>query len=957
MLKRLFEFLFGIDARFLDAPASERDWRFDPHWPGPLIGQPGAWANYLLGLTAIALLVILLRRTAAKQMHNVRLALATGCVLLAAALPALAVGNNVWTISSLSVAVVVLAALFVTRHEVAVMGVGRLALFALLLMVISGTRAWNLVLGVTGVLVVVYIYKREGKSFFPRFLLGAFRIALLALLLILLNNPILTRQHILTEPSVVAVLVDDSLSMSIRDAVEVAGAEASPPDARVSDTRYQAALRVFKDEDRALLKKLSKVHSLQFYTFDQTAHDVGKLPGPDEKPAGKDEQKSEGAAALSPTTGPSTQPTNPADKILSALDAVRPEGQSTQVAPSIITVLNELQGQRLAGVVVMTDGRDTPSAPLADVYRRLANFGVKIYPVAVGSDKAPRNIALQAVSVQDSAFKDDIVNLKATIRATGYEPNHEVVVKLTDAATGKPILGPADPRDPRHYQAPVVKTVLVPDSNPMEVELLLQPTAIGSLKIKVEAVLQPGELDETDNVLPTEISVLDAKITVLYVEGYPRWEYRYIKNEMMRDRSVNISCILTSADPNFAQEHTDLDARGESSKYKYFPFNQFPVNMEQLMECDVVLFGDVDPRQLSDAQLQMLSDFVNKKGGGFGMIAGPQYSPGAYRDTPLGAMLPVTVVTAESGWPVEPITEGFRLTLTKDGQASSIFRFFNDATENSRYLKQDLQPLFWYRTGIIAKPATEVLAEHPADLAPDRRKAPLLVTGKFGAGRTLFSAFDDSWRWRFYTGENVFDTYWIQQLRYLARSKKLGQRLITFTPDRKVYQLGEQVRLTLHVLDPAILQQLSPKIEVQLKDEKTDQIVRTERMQNAPGQPDTYSVTFDADRVGHYRLLIRDDAVNHATRIDETIDVIVPKLELSDPAVDRLSLSHVAAQTGGVAISLAEAKAKLPELLPSAARTLAPTEDHALWDKPIALVLFVFLLTSEWILRKVFGMV
>ena len=474
----------------------------------------------------------------------------------------------------------------------------------------------------------------------------------------------------------------------------------------------------------------------------------------------------------------------------------------------------------------------------------------------------------------------------------------------------------------------------------------------------MEAVRQPGELDEEDNVRTREVSVLDAKINVLYVEGYPRWEYRYIKNEMIRDKSVNISCVLTSADPTFAQEHTDLAARGEAAKYKYFPFNQFPNTLEQLMECDVVLFGDVDPRQFADSQLQLIYDFVNKKGGGFGMIAGPQASPGAYRNTPLEAVMPVTVVNPPpAGWPTEAITEGFRPVLTKDGAASSFFRFFNDKAVNDKYIKDQLQPLFWYRRGIIAKPGSEVYAEHPTDLGPDGRKAPLLVLGRFGAGRTLFSAFDDSWRWRFYTGESIFDTYWIQQLRYLARSKKLGQKAVTYSPDRNVYELGEQVHLSLRVMDPEILKQLSPKIEVQVKDEKTDQIVRTVTLQNSPSQPDYYTASFSADRVGHFRLDVRDDTVNRVAHLDEMIEVIIPKLELAEPQVDRTLLSHVASETGGVAMNLAEARAKLADLIQSAARTMAPSDDHALWDKPIVMLLFVLLLTSEWVLRKVFGMV
>ena len=120
---------------------------------------------------------------------------------------------------------------------------------------------------------------------------------------------------------------------------------------------------------------------------------------------------------------------------------MKAEGASTQVVPSILTVLNALQGQRLAGVVIVTDGRDTPSSPLAEAYKRLSAFGVKVYSVAVGSDKAPKNITLQSVSVQDSAFKDDIVNLKATVRASGYEPGHAVTLRLLDGNTGLPLKG------------------------------------------------------------------------------------------------------------------------------------------------------------------------------------------------------------------------------------------------------------------------------------------------------------------------------------------------------------------------------------------------------------------------------------------------------------------------------------------------------------------------------------
>ena len=46
----------------------------------------------------------------------------------------------------------------------------------------------------------------------------------------------------------------------------------------------------------------------------------------------------------------------------------------------------------------------------------------------------------------------------------------------------------------------------------------------------------------------------DDKIKVLYVEHPPRFEYRYLKNSLVRDPKILAHCILTSADPEFSQE-------------------------------------------------------------------------------------------------------------------------------------------------------------------------------------------------------------------------------------------------------------------------------------------------------------------------------------------------------------------------------------------------------------------
>jgi uncharacterized membrane protein len=614
---------------------------------------------------------------------------------------------------------------------------------------------------------------------------------------------------------------------------------------------------------------------------------------------------------------------------------IEAEGQKTQVAESVRTAMRELQGQRLAGVVVFTDGRDMPQQSITTALDDLKDFGVPIYPVPVGSDSALRNIEIQQVSAQDSVFVKDITNIKSMVRVSG-PPGQLVTVRLKDKKTGQVVLDASG--------KPVEKQISPATDEPVEVELQFTPAETGTMDLVVVADPVAGEIDDGDNAREVQISVLDAKIAVLYVEGYPRWEYRYLKNEMIRDKTVDISCLLLSADPTFRQE-------GDK------PITRFPETLEEILAYDVVLFGDVDPREMSDNQLQLVADFVSRRGGGFGMVSGPQYSPHAWKGTAIEGVLPVDITkTAPEDWGTTgaTIAEGFRPVLTKEGADSSLFRFFADRAENDQFLKEGWQPIFWYARGVSTKPGVgEVMAEHPSEVGPDGRRAPITVVGRFGAGRTLFSAIDDSWRWRFYTGENIFNTYWVQQLRYLARSRKLGQRKFTLVSQRPIYDLGQQVRLTARAIDPQLLTQLPEQLRVQLTS-ADGQLVRQETLTRQAGT-DTYLASFTADRIGKYTVTLPSVAPG----IDEMtvpIDIAVPRLELSSPQVDRVTLGRLASETSGEVIELASAATKLPTI-PSAQRQVPLITSQPLWDAPIALAAFILLLTGEWVARKIFGMV
>src|SRR5688572_22433742 len=133
------------------------------------------------------------------------------------------------------------------------------------------TPYWNLALGLAALAWVVYVYRREGRSRPVRVALGILRGVLLGFVLFLLNNPVITLGQSRTEPSVLAVMLDDSVSMRVKDVAPNTG-----PDA---PTRLEAAVDLLTGQGAALLRELGKLHQVKVYTFDKDARPVGTGSG------------------------------------------------------------------------------------------------------------------------------------------------------------------------------------------------------------------------------------------------------------------------------------------------------------------------------------------------------------------------------------------------------------------------------------------------------------------------------------------------------------------------------------------------------------------------------------------------------------------------------------------------------------------------------------------------------
>ena len=136
----------------------------------------------------------------------------------------------------------------------------------------------------------------------------------------------------------------------------------------------------------------------------------------------------------------------------------------------------------------------------------------------------------------------------------------------------------------------------------------------------------------------------EEKIRVLLADGLPRYEFRYLKQLLERDKSIELSTLLQDADLEYAQE--DRTA-----------IQHFPVKREDLARFDVLILGDVSPALLGPAVMESVRDFVREKGGSVVFIAGPQSNPLAFGGTPLEMLLrsatATKMATRGSLWPCE----------------------------------------------------------------------------------------------------------------------------------------------------------------------------------------------------------------------------------------------------------------------------------------------------------------
>ncbi len=746
-----------------------------------------------------------------------------------------------------------------------------------------GPGAW---LAAVAVLVLVAIvcllYRRTTRPLsrgWKAWFIGL-RSAVLILLFLCLMRPVINTQQVVPQETYLAVLVDDSQSMSIAD---------MPGDRTRQDLVNEGLYG-----QGALLASLQEAFHVRTFRFDK-----------------------------------STQRIRGAEELLAS-------GNASSLDQALRYADDQLGGLALGGIVLISDGADNgDSDPLV----LAADFGARqipVFTVGVGQESIPRDIGITNVSAAPTVLEGSIFNVDVSVSQQGFA-GQTIELQVMDGDT----------------VAASRRVVLGDDGTTRRYTLELSPERREAIAYELVIAEQPQEMVLQNNryrflVDNSERPTLD----ILYVEGHPRNEYKFIRRAADGDDSLRLASYLQTGPGKYYRQgiRTPLELN-----------SGFPSTREELYQYEALILGDIGIDFFNADQLQMVQDFVAERGGGL-LTSGTLDDN--FAGTPIAELLPVTLVQS-SLLPAylqggirrgdHPTGELFTPRMTSAGEFSALLRLDGEDAANRQMWSQMPALQGVYITG-RPKPGASILMEHPV-LQYQNQPVPVMVTQRYGSGRSMAITTASTWRWQMMlpAADDSHERLWRQILRWLSVSA-LDRVTVEF--DREFYNAGDTVNVSATVRDPSY----RPDNNALLWMQRTDPYgnISDTAMSWDIDHEGVYRASFQVEEEGIHELLVDVASAAAEANREETEKrvsfMVTPSLrEYSRAGLDSGLLSRIAEVSGGRYYSIDQI-ATLADDIEHTPNAYSRDVQDDLWDRPALLLLLIVLLCLDWATRRLKGL-
>jgi uncharacterized membrane protein len=621
------------------------------------------------------------------------------------------------------------------------------------------------------------------------------------------------------------------------------------------------------------------------------------------------------------------------------LKDLKPGAPSTRIGDSLRQLSEETSDLPIGAVVLLSDGADNAGGISSDTISALRARHIPVHTVGFGREHAFHDVELEDAVVAPRALADSRLAVKVTLHQRGYAGS-KVNLTVRDVSTGQAKILAA-------------RTVtLGPEGDVQTEDMMFNVGGAGAKTLQIAAAPLAGEENTANNTLTRVVNVGSEARRILYIEGEPRWEYKFIRQAEEDDRMVQIvSMDRTSENKVYRQGISDpkeLD-------------NGFPSRGEDLFGYQGLIVGSVEAGYFSPVQQELIHEFVDRRGGGL-LLLGGQFAlaDGGWNASNLVDLMP-TVLPGQAGTfhrEADPRSGTTHTTaeLAAAGVDSIITRLVDDPVANSAKWKK-LPYLMDYEDPGTPKPGADVLLNM---ITPEGRKLPLLITEHFGRGRTAIMATGGSWRWQMSSplGETAHDLFWQQLLRWVV-SDTPGH-VAASVPAQMLLDNGA-VTISAEVRDPQYNPAPDARVEAHILGPSG--VSALVEMAPVPDNPGQFQAAWSAPKTGAYLTEVTAQRADRETGKIKELGRDVLTFQRMDGVAEnfhteqnRELLERLATQTGGQYWKPADL-GKLAGSIPFSEAGVTTRETKDLWDLPLVFLVLVVLRFSEWWLRRKWGIV
>jgi uncharacterized membrane protein len=606
---------------------------------------------------------------------------------------------------------------------------------------------------------------------------------------------------------------------------------------------------------------------------------------------------------------------------LSSEDELTFAGAQTRLGAALDGARQELAGLPVAGLVVVTDGADTSGAALAESLRSLKAAGVPVSTVGVGRETPARDIQIGRIAAPRTALKDSALVIDVVIAQTGFT-GETVTLEVED-------------------EGRIVGSQEVTLGEPAAARVRFTATDAGPRVFRFRVAPRPGELLTENNVREAIVDVRDRREKILYFEGEPRFELKFIRRAFDEDRNIQVVAFERTADNKYLRlgvEDPDELVGG------------FPKTREELFQYRGLILGSVEAGAFTGDQLRMIAEFVDRRGGGLLMLGGHRaFAEGGYAGTPLEEVLPV--VLARPARAAEPEVAKLQVKPTPAGAAHPVTQIAR--TEAASAARWNELPVVTSVNAIReVKPGATVLLTGVDERG---RSQVVLASQRYGRGKAIAFTVQNSWPWqldaKMAVDDQTHENFWRQLLRWLVDGVPDAVEARA-AADR--VEPGDPVALTAQIVDKAFVDLNDARVVARVT--QPDGAVREVPMQWTGERSGEYRAGFVAEQPGRYEASVE------AGRGDQPLESAVVHVraapgdaEYFDASMQAPLLRRIADETGG-RFYTPDTVASLPDDLKYTSRGVTTIEERELWHMPIVLLLLAGLMCAEWGYRRAVGL-